>query len=132
MFKNCLKLEYLNLNSFSSSSNLGIVNGMFFGCSSLKTLKLMNFSTSNHPTLGDLFNGAFLNGGELYLGKNFKIEECKHTDEMFNGCGPIKIKGKIRKRERIKLQSIIDSQRGLTIPPVHSLYDDPDDSGSIL
>lgn len=56
MFFNCRDLEYLNLSSFDTSNieNLRGINGIFFGCGSIKTLILgENFFRVAAPIEGD-------------------------------------------------------------------------------
>ena len=107
MFKNCTRLEHLDLNNFSAK-NLDFADEMFSGCSSLKVLELQNMETTHRPGLRRLFYGAFQDDGKLYLGKNFKIDECDVCEEIFRGCGHISIEGKIRLRNRLHLQSLVE------------------------
>ena len=56
MFYGCSSLKELNLNNFNTN-NVTHMNSMFSGCSSLKELNLNNFNTNNNLTdIGWMFS----------------------------------------------------------------------------
>ncbi|TNE97042.1 MAG: BspA family leucine-rich repeat surface protein, partial [Deltaproteobacteria bacterium] len=57
MFKNTSSLTSLDLSSFDTS-NVTIMEGMFRGASSLTSLDLSSFNTSNVTTMASMFSGA--------------------------------------------------------------------------
>ena len=57
MFRDCEKLEKLNLSNFDTS-NVTDMSGMFNGCSLLKELNLNNFNTLNVTSMRYMFNGC--------------------------------------------------------------------------
>ena len=57
IFKNCKKLEKLELYNFDTS-NVCYMNDMFFGCSSLKNINLSNFVTKRVKTMDGMFSNC--------------------------------------------------------------------------
>ena len=58
MFKDCSSLESIDLSSFNTS-NITSMIGMFKECSSLKTINLSSFNTSNVTNMSEMFNKCY-------------------------------------------------------------------------
>ncbi len=100
MFKNCKKLEKIDIpNTFKTSSvtNLGY---MFAGCESLTSLNLESFTTSKVITMTKMFYGD----SELrYLDiSNFVTSSVKNYDLMFEGTTNLTLKIDLYKSSEIK------------------------------
>ena len=86
MFRDCLKLEYLELSSFDTynQENFGY---MSCNCESLELLDLSNFKTNNASFLDNMFNGcASLKMSDL---SNFHTSKVVNFINMFNGCASL-------------------------------------------
>ena len=57
MFSNCSSLTSLDLSSFDTSEAISM-NGMFSNCSSLTSLDLSSFDTSNVTDMSDMFSNC--------------------------------------------------------------------------
>ena len=57
MFYNCSSLASLDLSNFDTS-NFKTLRSIFYGCSSLTSLNLSNFDTSQVTKINDLFSGC--------------------------------------------------------------------------
>ena len=57
MFYGCSSLKELNLNNFNTN-NVTDMGYMFYGCSSLKELNLNNFNTNNVTDMYGMFRGC--------------------------------------------------------------------------
>ena len=85
----------LNLGSAYSSitftnfdtSNITIMNGMFFSCSSFKSIDLSSWNTSNATEIGGMFSGCSgLTSLDL---SNFDTSKVTEMGGMFRGCSSL-------------------------------------------
>lgn len=86
MFNDCSSLTSLDLSSFNTS-NVDIMNDMFYGCSSLVNLNLSSFNTSNVRYMPNMFNGCS-SLVELNLSR-FNTSEVTDMDWMFYNCSSL-------------------------------------------
>ena len=81
MFKNCSSLTSLNLSKFNTS-NVVETAYMFSECSSLKSLDLSNFDTSKVSNMDYMFNGtSCLESLDI---SNFNTSNAKQIKGVFN------------------------------------------------
>ena len=78
MFFGCSSLKELKLNSFNTN-NVRNMYRMFYGCSSLKELNLNNFNTNNVTDMSWMFYGC-LDELKLKIKSQFK----NFNEEAFN------------------------------------------------
>ena len=83
MFKGCSSLTSLDINNFNTS-NVIYMDGMFGGCSSLTQMDLNNFDTSKVRNMHDMFT-ACTSLKSLDL-SNFNTAEVNKMDGMFDYC----------------------------------------------
>ena len=83
MFKGCSSLTSLDINNFNTS-NVIYMDGMFGGCSSLTRMDLNNFDTSKVRNMHDMFT-ACTSLKSLDL-SNFNTAEVNKMDGMFDYC----------------------------------------------
>ena len=84
MFRNCTSLKSLDLSGFKTSNTLKAMNNMFWNSSSLVSLNLSSFDTSCVTNFGHLFcNCQSLEWIDI---SNFNTENVKYLDNMFKGC----------------------------------------------
>ena len=84
MFRNCTSLKSLDLSGFKTSNTLKAMNNMFWNSSSLVSLNLSSFGTSCVTNFGHLFcNCQSLEWIDI---SNFNTENVKYLDNMFKGC----------------------------------------------
>ena len=57
MFKECSSLQSINLSSFNTT-NVKDMNNMFTYCSSLQSIDLSSFNTTNVEDISGMFNGC--------------------------------------------------------------------------
>ena len=86
MFCGCSSLESLDLSSFDTS-NVTDMRSMFYNCSSLLSLDLSGFDTSNVTTMKDMFSGcSFLEGLDL---SSFDTSNVTDMNQMFLDCSSL-------------------------------------------
>ena len=86
MFRGCSSLISLDLSNFDTS-NIDSAADMFNGCSSLISLDLSNFNTSNIQVAIGMFNGcSSLISLDL---SNFNTSNIKNAIAMFKGCSSL-------------------------------------------
>jgi len=83
MFYNCQKLRQINLSNFNTK-NVTSMNKMFSGCSSLKKIDLSTFNTNKVKNMGEMFKGCS-NLASLNL-SNFRTNKVISMANMFSGC----------------------------------------------
>ena len=57
MFSDCSSLESIDLSSFNTT-NVNNMSGMFSNCSSLKSIDLSSFNTTNVKDMSYMFSGC--------------------------------------------------------------------------
>ena len=57
MFRGCSSLQSIDLSSFNTT-NVKDMSGMFAGCSSLQSIDLSSFNTTNVKDMRDMFCGC--------------------------------------------------------------------------
>ena len=67
-----------------NTSKVTNMEGMFYNCSSLKSLNVLNLSTSNVANMSSMFGGCS-NLVSLNL-ENFNMGTVKRVDKMFKDC----------------------------------------------
>ena len=88
MFYNCSSLKSVDLSSFKSS-NVTDMSFMFYKCSSLNSIDLSSFDTSNVSNMSSLFRGcSSLKKLDL---NSFNTSNVKDMGEMFRGCSSLEI-----------------------------------------
>ena len=86
-FRNCTSLTSLDLSNYDSSEIINL-SYMFSGCISLTSLDLSNWDTSNVKNIDYLFhNCSSLESVNL---ENWNIEEVESIDSIFDGCTSLK------------------------------------------
>ena len=86
MFEHCSSLISLNLSKFDTS-NSTMMPHMFFGCSLLTSLNLSNFDTSNVKEMQYMFSRcSSLTSLDL---SNFDISKVEYMHNMFYGCSSL-------------------------------------------
>ena len=84
MFNNCSSLTSLNLSNFNTS-NVTNMNNMFAYCYGLKSLDLSHFNTSNVTNIDSMFSWCY-NLEELDI-HNFNVNNnIEYVNCMFEGC----------------------------------------------
>ena len=84
MFRDCSSLKSLDLSGFITSNSLKHTAEMFRDCKSLISLNLSTFDTSEIFNLGHMFtNCESLKFLDI---SNFKTDKVQYFDNMFNGC----------------------------------------------
>ena len=87
MFADCSSLESLDLSKFNTS-NVKDMNKMFAGCSSLKSLNLSNFDTSNVYNMDYMFNNCTkLESLDI---SNFNTLNVNEMNGIFTNCYSLK------------------------------------------
>ena len=81
MFKNCKKLEEIDVNNFDTSSVTNM-NNMFSTCEKVKKLDVINFDTSNVTNMSAMFNG--LSGITKLDLSNFDTRNVDNIASMFS------------------------------------------------
>ena len=86
MFKNCSSLTSLDLNSFNTS-NVIVMSQIFCDCSSLTSLDLSSFNTSKMTDMGYMFeNCQSLTSLDL---NSFNTSNVTNMSFMFSGCSKL-------------------------------------------
>ena len=86
MFYNCSSLESLDLSNFDTS-NVTSMTSMFRECSSLLSLDLSSFDTSNVSSMSEMFYGcSSLSSLDL---SNFDTSNVIYMKDMFYGCSSL-------------------------------------------
>ena len=86
MFNNCSSLTSLDLSNFDTS-NVTDMDSMFYGCSSLISLDVSNFNTSNVDYMCHMFYGCSkLTSLDL---SNFDTSKVNDMDWMFSKCSEL-------------------------------------------
>ena len=87
MFKGCSGLTEIKGLSKLNTSEVTDMSGMFYYCSSLKTLNLSNFNTSLVTDMSHMFeNSRKLSSLDL---SNFDTSSLKDMNSMFSGCSSL-------------------------------------------
>jgi surface protein len=84
MFSGCENLRAINGINEWDTSNVILMNSMFYGCKSLESLDLSSFNTSNVDNMYEMFSECE-NLKELNL-SNFEIREFCDTDSLLYNC----------------------------------------------
>ena len=87
LFFGCSKLNSVDLIDFDTSSVINM-SSMFFGCKSLKNLDLLNFNTSNVESMSFMFEQC-----EKIISlniSNFDTTKVIEMSHMFSGCNNLK------------------------------------------
>lgn len=87
MFFFCRHLKNVDLSHFNTSK-VTDMRAMFSGCSGLKSIDLRNFDTSNTNSLGAMFNGC-KNLTEIDL-SHFDTSKATHFTNLFSSCTSLK------------------------------------------
>ena len=83
MFYNCSSLISLNLSNFDTS-NIINMNSIFYNCSSLTSINISNFNTSKVVNIISMFNGcSSLTSVDL---STFNTTKLKNITNLFNNC----------------------------------------------
>ena len=85
MFSYCTSLTSLDLSNFNTS-NVTDMSYMFSGCSSLTSLDTSNFDTSNVTNMSYMFAGT---SSSLYIQIELDTRSVTDMSYMFSGCGAI-------------------------------------------
>ena len=86
MFQNCSSLTSLDLSSFNTSQVTKMYS-MFQNCSSLTSLDVSGFNTANVTSMDDLFNGcSSLTSLDV---SGFNTANVKSMERMFAGCSSL-------------------------------------------
>ena len=86
MFSDCSSLISLDISNFKTSQVTNM-NSLFSGCSLLSSLDLSNFETSKVNNMESMFSGcSSLNSLDL---SNFKTSKVTTMDSMFKGCSSL-------------------------------------------
>lgn len=88
LFKDCANIETIDFSKNIDTSNMTNMNGMFWGCSSLKSLDLSNFDTSNVWSMAYMFSSCS-SLTSLDLG-SFDTGNVTSMNDMFSGCTALK------------------------------------------
>ena len=99
MFFGCTNLTSLNVSNFNTS-NVTNMKGMFYECKSLTSLDVSNFSTQNVTDMGEMFAGC-TNLTSLILPDKV-IHENLNMANMFNGCDKLSKKNVSTKDGKVK------------------------------
>ena len=83
-FYSCTNLENIEGMENVNTSKVTNMEGMFYNCSSLKSLNVLNLSTSNVANMSSMFGGCS-NLVSLNL-ENFNMGTVKRVDKMFKDC----------------------------------------------
>ena len=87
MFYNCSSLSSIDLSAFNTS-NVNNMSWMFSCCSNLKYLNLSSFNTSNVENMSSMFNGCFsLQSIDL---SSFTTDNVTDMSHMFKYCKSLK------------------------------------------
>ena len=87
MFRCCSSLTSIDLSSFNSS-NVNNMRGMFYSCSSLKSVNLSSFNTNNVNNMRGMFKKCTsLQSLDL---SSFDITKANNLDSMFANCYNLK------------------------------------------
>lgn len=87
MFYNCTSLKSINLNHFNTS-NVEEMNSMFYGCSSMKSIDVSKFNTSKLINAYQMFEGcSSLTRADI---SNFAFNTSGNVERMFYGCTALK------------------------------------------
>lgn len=84
MFYTCSSLTSLNLSSFDTS-NVTSMGAMFYSCSSLTNLDLSNLDTSNVTNMSSMFDSCS-NLEHIFVGDNWNTSGVTGSPNMFNRC----------------------------------------------
>ena len=80
MFSGCSSLISLNISNFNTSQ-VNYMGYMFYGCSSLISLNISNFDTSKVNDMDDMFYGCL--SLEYINLNNFEVSKLKSFSNMF-------------------------------------------------
>ena len=95
MFRECSSLKSIDLSSFNTS-NVNDMSGMFYNCSSLKSIDLSSFNTSNVKDMRDMFYScSSLESIDL---SSFNTSNVNNMSYMFSGCSSLK-------KENVKIKN---------------------------
>ena len=83
MFIGCTALT--NVPAFDTTSALTTLTSMFQNCSSLTSLDLSGFKTSNVTAMGSMFNGCSALT-DITFGSNFSLAKVTNMQNMFSNC----------------------------------------------
>ena len=87
MFGGCSSLQSINLSSFNTTNVENMIE-MFFGCSSLQSINLSSFNTTNVKDMRYMFwDCSSLQSIDL---SSFNTTSVKYMMSMFNGCSSLK------------------------------------------
>ena len=87
MFRNCSSLISLDLSSFNTT-NITNMRGMFYSCSSLKSINFSSCDTNNVYNMRGMFKKCTsLESLDL---SSFKTTNVKNLDSMFANCSSLK------------------------------------------
>ena len=84
MFRDCSSLKSLDLSGFITSNSLKHTAEMFWDCKSLISLNLSTFDTSKVENFGNMF--TYCESLKFLDISNFKTDKVQYFDNMFNGC----------------------------------------------
>ena len=82
MFEGCSSLKSLDLSTFDTS-NVGSFINLFANCSSLESLDLSSFNTSNSTHMGTMFSGCY-SLYEVKLSNSFTMDSVTNSTLMFS------------------------------------------------
>ena len=87
MFSDCSSLQSIDLSSFNTT-NVKNMSSMFLGCSSLRSIDLSSFNTTNVENMYTMFRGcSSLQSINL---SSFNTTKVKEMDGMFYCCSSLK------------------------------------------
>ena len=81
MFYGCSSLENLDILNFNTA-NVTTMHSMFYGCNKLKKLDLSSFDTSNVVEMSYMFNRAS-SLEKIYASEKFVTDTIPNSDYMF-------------------------------------------------
>ena len=87
-FSNMTNLESITGLSYLNTNGVTNMEGMFFMCSSLKSLDLSGFNTADVTEMGSMFKGCS-NLETIYIGSGWTTENVNKSENMFMGCTKI-------------------------------------------
>jgi surface protein len=80
MFENCSSLTSLDVSGFDTS-NVTSMGAMFYNCSGLTSLDLSGFDTSKVTGMNNMFR--YIHNVQIKLGANFIMSQNPNTTNMF-------------------------------------------------
>ena len=126
MFDGCSSLSSLDLSSFDTS-NVTRMDYMFLGCSSLSSLDLSNFDNSSVTTMNNMFNGcSSLSNLDL---SNFDMGHVTDMRYMFLNCASTSKACQVTSTKELK-DFLLARTRTTSMNPAWFIWGDATNGGS--